>query len=193
MNIRKLLCKMIVYSFDSIILFCCYDFFLIFFFREISHDRFWHISQLINVFRFSSLSDLVMLWSLIVCSFLSILLLCLFCMITFNITLEMILIMFWINLGLFDGWNRTEILLGYWLWSQSLGFLYYTVLYCFDKCSGYFYLQICIYSHCGEIINIFCHHWWQSTPWWQCLKDAIYTAGVPWSLLLSVASTPDMV
>lgn len=86
MNIRKLLCKMIVYSFDSIILFCCYDFFFIFFFREISHDRFWHISQLINVFRFSSLSDLVMLWSLIVCSFLSILLLCLFCMITFNIT-----------------------------------------------------------------------------------------------------------
>lgn len=115
MNIRKLLCKMIVYSFDSIILFCCYDFFLIFFFREISHDRFWHISQLINVFRFSSLSDLVMLWSLIVCSFFSILLLCLFCMITFNITLEMILIMFWMNLGLFDGWNRTEILLGYWL------------------------------------------------------------------------------
>lgn len=90
-------------------------FFFIFFFREISLDRFWHISQLINVFRFSSLSDLVMLWSLIVCSFLSILLLCLFCMITFNITLEMILIMFWMNLGLFDGWNRTEILLGYWL------------------------------------------------------------------------------
>lgn len=128
MNIRKLLCKMIVYSFDSIILFCCYDFFFLFFFREISLDRFWHISQLINVFRFSSLSDLVMLWSLIVCSFLSILLLCLFCMITFNITLEMILIMFWMNLGLFDGWNRTEILLGYWLIVPIFGLL---ILYSF--------------------------------------------------------------
>lgn len=36
MNIRKLLCKMIVYSFDSIILFCCYDFFF-FFSSERSH------------------------------------------------------------------------------------------------------------------------------------------------------------